>query len=419
MKNNKEFARGWKILILAFFGVATSAAVLPLYSFGTLMVPLQDAFGWSRSQLIATTTFSAFGAIFSVQLAGWLNNYYGMKSVAMTSFFALSLAFIFLSQLDRFGSSIWLLYASYSLITFAGIGTLQVTWTQLINQWFEKNRGLALAIILSGSGFMGMVLPTLLSSVMEWWGWRAGFLFMATLPIVITMPLAYFWLQPSPNETGIETHEERSLRMGALSGLSYSEGVRNWKFWIINISMLLISAAIVVMVINTIPMLQDKGFTSVEASKLFGVFGFSLVAGRVCVGFLIDRFWAPAVAFFVVFLSALGAVLFLMVDVHAGILTLSIALLGIGAGAEFDLAAFLVSRYCGLRDYARLFGLQMGVIAGGTSIMPLVVAFLFEQTGTYTIVMSVNVVFLFIAAFILLTLGRYPKFSLEKPAHSI
>jgi MFS family permease len=158
-------------------------------------------------------------------------------------------------------------------------------------------------------------------------------------------------------------------------------------------------------------MLQDKGFTSVEAGKLFSVFGFSLVAGRVCVGFLIDRMWAPAVAFVVVFFSAMGALLFLVVDSHAGILMLSIGLLGMGAGAEFDLAAFLVSRYCGLRDYARLFGLQMGVISAGTSIAPLVVAFLYEHTGTYVIVMTANVGFLLVAAFILLALGRYPVFT--------
>ena len=29
---------------------------------------------------------------------------------------------------------------------------MQVTWTHLVNLWFERNRGLALALVLSGTG---------------------------------------------------------------------------------------------------------------------------------------------------------------------------------------------------------------------------------------------------------------------------
>ena len=68
-----EFKFGWRFIILALVGVATSSAVMPLYGFGAMVVPLEEALGFRRSDLLATITFSSFGAVFSSQLAGVLN----------------------------------------------------------------------------------------------------------------------------------------------------------------------------------------------------------------------------------------------------------------------------------------------------------------------------------------------------------
>src|SRR5690606_3046197 len=126
------------------------------------------------SDLLATVTFSSFGAVFSSQLAGSLNRRYGIKRVTVWSLLGLPLAFLLMSQVDRLGGSIWTLYGLFFLVTFAGVGTLQVTWTQVVNLWFDKNRGLALAMILSGSGIAGLVLPPMVTTAVEMWGWRGG-----------------------------------------------------------------------------------------------------------------------------------------------------------------------------------------------------------------------------------------------------
>src|SRR5690554_4807293 len=88
-----EFKFGWRFIILALVGVATSSAVMPLYGFGAMVVPLEDALGWRRSDLLATVTFSSFGAVFSSQLAGSLNRRYGIKRVTVWSLLGLPLAF--------------------------------------------------------------------------------------------------------------------------------------------------------------------------------------------------------------------------------------------------------------------------------------------------------------------------------------
>lgn len=404
----REFKIGWRIIVLSLIGVATSASVMPLYGFGTMVLPLQEAFGWGRGELLATASFLSFGAVFSSQLAGWLNKAYGMRPVALVSLILLPLAFFLMSQIDLIGNSIWILYGCFLLATFAGIGTLQVTWTQLTNLWFEKNRGLALAMILSGSGIAALILPPMITMIVESWGWKGGFIFLAVVPLLITLPLAYFWLSPIPVSASKMARPD--LPPLDIPGIPFAEGLRSVRYWTINVSMVLVSSAIIIMVINTVPLLRDKGFDAIDAGRMFSAFGVSLVAGRVLVGYLVDRLWAPGVSWVALSLPALGCLMLFMVENNTMYLIAGIMLVGVGAGAEFDIAAFLVARYFGMRDYSRLFGVQMGVISGGICLAPALAAWLYKITGSYDTILIINTVLFFIGAAILLTLGRYPRF---------
>ena len=52
---------------------------------------------------------------------------------------------------------VWSLYAAFFLLPIVGMGALAVTWTQLLNLWYVRNRGLALALGLSGTGITAAV----------------------------------------------------------------------------------------------------------------------------------------------------------------------------------------------------------------------------------------------------------------------
>lgn len=406
----REFAVGWRIVILALLGVATSAAVLPLYGFGALAGPLEEAFAWERRDLLVTVSFLSFGAVFSSQLAGWMNHLYGLKRVTLASLALLPLVFVAMSRIDLLGGSIWILYACFFVVTFAGMGTLQITWTQLINQWFDKNRGLALAMILSGSGMAGIFLPPAITMVVEIWDWRAGFLLLAGLPLLITLPLTLVWLA-SPGQTAQTPDAPAAITPDEPAGIEFAQGIRDWRYWTINLSMAMVASAIIIMVVNQIPLLREKGFSAVDAAGMFSAFGVSLVAGRVGVGYLVDRFWAPGIAFVALFLPAIGCLLLALINTDVPSLILAIMLVGIGAGAEYDIAAFLIARYFGLRDYSRLFGVQCGVVSAGICIAPALAAFMYDAAAGYATVLVLNMVLFSAGSALLLLLGPYPEFT--------
>ncbi|HEY1394045.1 MAG TPA: MFS transporter, partial [Methylibium sp.] len=151
-----EFKLGWRILVVALLGVGVNANASMLYAFGAMVIPLQKALGWTRPELQTAIAFLFGGAVIGSQLVGWLNRRYGMRVVTMVSLIALSV--VFLAHTLIRGSIAWL-YLCFFILPIASMGTMQVTWTQIVNLWFERNRGLGLAIVLSGTGLAAALVP--------------------------------------------------------------------------------------------------------------------------------------------------------------------------------------------------------------------------------------------------------------------
>lgn len=409
-----EFRLGWRVVVLAMLGLAINANASMLYAFGTLVIPLQQAFGWERGALQAAVSFLFAGAVVGSQLVGWLNLRYGMRRVTYVSLVALSLCFAAMTQM---GASIGWLYFFFALLPIASLGTMHVTWTYLVNLWFERNRGLSLAIVLSGTGLSAAMLPSSVAWAVERWGWQSAFLLLATLPVVLVLPLALRWMTvpaeaaPLPDGKPVAAGTPSGGRVAA-PGVTFREGIRSPKFWCLNLALSLVVAAVVSMVSNTVPLLRDKGLTAAGASAIFGAFGLSLIGGRVLVGYLIDRLWAPAVAAVALSLPALGCLLLAQTPAEqTTLLVAATMLVGIGAGAEFDIAAYLVSRYFGMRDYGRLFGVHLGLITLASALAPLLTGMLYRATDSYTAMLTVCGAAFIAGAALLLPLGRYPVFN--------
>jgi len=408
-----EFRQGWRILILALLGIGTSVGVAPLYAFGSLVLPLQDAFGWSREQIQPAIAFLFAATIIAVQISGWLIRRHGLRPVTIWSLLTLSLGYFAFSLMT---GPIWQLYAGYALLAFVGMGTTVVTWTQLVNLWFDLNRGLALAIILSGTGLAALVLPPILTWTIDLVDWRAGFWVLGAIPLLVTLPLALLWIR---SDSPIARASAETGAVSRLPGLTLRQAALSPRFWLCNVALVLTVTSMIGMVTSTVPMLRDKGLSPTDAGLAFSVYGISLILGRVVVGYLVDRLWAPGVAFVVLLMPALGCLIFAGVDTHMTSLMLASALVGMGAGAEMDIAAFLMARYFGMRDYSRIFSLHMGFIGLGATLAPIYFAYLYAQTGSYAGLLTHCIITFALGSFLILALGRYPKFSLPEPAQQL
>ena len=158
----------------------------------------------------------------------------------------------------------------------------------------------------------------------------------------------------------------------------------------------------------------DAGLSRSRAAELAGIIGIAVVLGRMGAGYLIDKLWAPGVAAVVQGLPVLSALILTQATPEVPMLVMAIVFIGFAAGAEFDLIAYLVSRYFGLRHYAKVYAVPYAAFAIGAGIAPAAFGYLYDHEGSYRSVMQIIALLFGGGAAVLLTLGRYPRLATQR-----
>lgn len=401
-----EFRRGWRILLLGLLGVATSVTAALLYAFGVFVIPLQQEFDWPRGSVQATLSFLSAGGMVAVLTIGWINHRFGARNVTLASLVLLALGYLALVLLPV-GADIAWLYAIVALLPIVSMGNMPVTWTQIVANWFVRHRGLALAIVLCGTGVGGAMLPVLLTWTIQQWGWRAGFAVMALPLVVVMVPLTLMWFRDAPPATDAAAAAAAAQR--ARQGITYRQGLVSGRFWLYTLALSFVVSAVIAMLTSAIPLMRDKGYSPLQASQIFATYGFTLIVGRLVVGWLLDHLWAPGVAAVTMALPALGCLILGSAEPPTILLMVALGLIGMGAGAEFDLSSYLFARYFGMRDYGRLYGLHLTCVNLFGVGTPLLVRWLYGAAGDYSLLLIYCEIAFVVGGLSLLLLGRAPR----------
>jgi MFS family permease len=396
-----EFRRGWTVLVAAAMGTALGASPIPFNSIGPFIKPLSAEFGWGRGDIqLALFVFTA-AVVLIVPFIGGLADRHGVRKVAIGTLAAFGICFAALSLTP---ASLPVFYLMWFAVGALGGGSTPVSWTRAVNAWFVHNRGFALAITLLGTGVTAVFLPSYANWLIETVGWRKAYLGIAALPLLIALPIA-IWLFREP-ASGEATD---AVAAANRTGVAVRQALRDYRFWVLALSVLCVSIGIGGSIANFQPLLIDRGFQPALAAKIAGVIGLSVIGGRLVAGYLMDRFWAPAVTLPMLALPAVACFLLAQSAVTPGMAVLSAALIGLAAGAETDLVAFLTARYFGLAHYGKLYGLQYSVFGFASGLAPFVFGKVFDTTGSYKPILYVAAVLFVLGALALLSMGRYPS----------
>lgn len=392
-----EFKTGWRTLLASSLGNAAGLSGLPFYTFGVFVVPLSTAFGWTRGEASGAASCLILGTAITAPLVGSLIDRIGARRVALTSLAGLALGYALLTQLG--GGVAWF-YAAWLLMSLIGGGTTPVVWTRAVNIWFDRSRGLALGLTLAGSGLASIFGPLYCTMLIEKFGWQAGYLGVGALIAFVAIPLVMILFDEYP-----EARKTAQQTTPDLPGLTFAQAIRTVAYWKIAGAFLFISAAITALLINVVPLLLDRGLSSVEAAQMAGAMGIAVLVGRVVVGMLLDRFAAPLIAFLLLTSTALGCLALSMPSAPTWLLLLSVLSLGFAAAAEVDLVAFLVSRYFGLKAYGQTYGSQLTAFYFGAAIGPALIGIAYDRFGGYSQSLYVISGVLIAGALVLATLG--------------
>jgi MFS family permease len=95
-----------------------------------------------------------------------------------------------------------------------------------------------------------------------------------------------------------------------------------------------------------------------------------------------DRYFAPRVAL-VFLIPPIVGIAMLAVGVSGPSAFAAAMLVGLAAGAEVDVMAYLTGRYFGLRHFGAIYATFFSIFAVGTSAGPVFTAWLVARTGQY------------------------------------
>lgn len=389
---------GWRVVLAACFGVMVGFGSLFVYTFGVFVKPLGAEFGWSREAISRGFGFAALSMAFcSPTLGRWLDRY-GPRRVILP---CLTIYGCGIASLALLRPHLWQFYATCILLGVVGNGAAHLAFGRSISTWFHQRLGLALALVMAGAGLGSMILPFFAQTIITFANWRAAYLTLSGLALVVGLPLTWCYV----HERGQEDYDARPP---VHSGLTWQQGLRSFPFWIIVTVLFVSSVAMNGTITQLAALLTDRGVTPGGAALCASMLGGSSLLGRVVVGGVLDRFSGSRVAFVVFLITAAG--IFLLARANtllAG--CVAAGLIGVGAGGEADITPYLLTRYFGLRAFSTLYGLTWTFYAVAGAIGPVILGRAFDSTGSYTSLLTLLSFATALAGALMLLLPRYSR----------
>ena len=146
----KEFSFAWRIVLSSALGIGLGMSPLPFYTLGVFAGPLSQEFGWGVDKVFVALLVTTDCALVLSPVIGLIADRVGARKVVVPSVLAFGLA-LMLNGLNP--GSFPLYIATWVVIGVVGVGTLPITWTRVINNWFSDCRGLALGLALVSRKF--------------------------------------------------------------------------------------------------------------------------------------------------------------------------------------------------------------------------------------------------------------------------
>ena len=368
--------RGWIVVAICF---AATAFTFGARSSVSMMLPIwQEELGWSRSQ--AATGASIVLAIMALgsPIAGNLMDRYGARLVIATGLAALA----FGVGATSFVSDPTFYYLLFGVIGGVGWAFVSIPMvTAAVSGYFERMRGLAIGIAISGAS--GGQLPILsgLGILIAAIGWRASYQVLALVVAALAL-LVLLWFKPPLGER----------RSSQPSEVDDADTLGNrLKFLLVNRTFLLLLGAFTLCGFTTagvidvyfIPYAMACGFTLVEGSVAYGAHGLGNLAGVVLFSWMADHVHRPRLLASMFFLRALTFVLLLFIAADISVMFTFAVIFGILNFATFPVIANIVATHISVR----IIGLTLGLLFGGHSLGAAVGVsiggWMFELTAQY------------------------------------
>lgn len=392
-----EFKGRTLLVVSAAIGLAASMNAMMVYSLGSFIGPLENEFGWARGDISLAVTILTMGLFLAGPVVGTACDRFGASVVGSLSLTAFGLLLLTMAATLESLTGLW---TFFFLIALAGAGSTPIVLARPISAAFDRQRGLALGIVLTGAGLGGFWLPNFVTEVVSRAGWRGAYSCLA-LVALFAAPVVYLGFKPT------ERRAAAAMTAGSTPtarGFTLRKARGTAAFWAISALAVSMAMGIGGVMVHLVPLFRDLGATPAAAAATASLMGIASVVGRLVVGLCLDRFTPHRVAVTVLALGMLGVLLVRIggLDYAVG----GVMLIGLLLGAELDMLAFLTARLFGQRAFGAIYGWFYSIYALGFGVSPFIVGRLRDTSGSYDSSLTISMAVLVAAIFSAVLLGK-------------
>ena len=408
---------GWVIVAIGLVSMAFWYGIRS--SFAIFYVALLEDFPWSRAESAGVQSMALMTYTILAPLVGGLIDRFGPRRIIVPGILILSSGLILCGSIKTLAQ----FYIFYGVVAGTGVTCIAlVSYAAILAHWFEKKRGLASGIAVSGMGLGTFLMVPLSQYFINLVGWRSTFVLLGIIVSIILLPINLFFLRHKPQELGLspdglnrpavylkEQAPVAPIIEGRPSGPPPDEGppddgwspanrngvkANEWtlrkamqtrSFWALVVFPFLAFNGLFIIHVHNVKFLVDQGIDKMTAAFIYAMIGIISSVFRIFWGWLSDRIWREITYSFGIICACLGIGSLLLMDTtgHKALVYPFFIFFGMGWGVTAPLFMSIAADLF----KGKVFGLIYGIVEGGIGVAGAVGAwiagFLYDKTQSY------------------------------------
>ncbi len=374
------FFYGWVVLgcicLAGFARQGPAVAVLSIF-----IVPMSDAFGWSRTEMSGAVSVGGLLAAFLSPMIGPFVDRQGARLVLCLAVASAGLACMALSLTQ----SLLVFYVLFCFARMVWAGPFDLGLYGALNNWFVARRAVATSIATLAQMSGLVALPLIAQAAIGDGGWRAGWLTVGGTVLIVGFLPCWLLLVRRPEDVGLQPDRLSTATAPPLVEPRWTrpEAMRTSAFWLLSLYTVLVFPVQAGVSLHQVPHLIERGVPPMQAASVIALFSAMSALSGFSIGFLPRRWpirYLMAGAALVLSVGTFG-----LIGVHSAESAIVPAgLFGLGIGGLMMLLPMAWADYFGRESYGAIRGVALSMQVTAQAAGPLASGLLRDWSGAYT-----------------------------------
>jgi len=388
----RTFYYGWIIVGIAFLSMVFWFGIRSVFS--VFYAELLEEFAWSRGGAAGVQATALITYTVMAPIIGTLIDRLGPRRVIVPGIIILSLGLLLCSLIQTLAQ----FYLFFGVIAAIGLTSIAiVAYSAILSHWFERKRGLASGIALSGMGMGTFLLVPTTQYFITLSGWRLAFIIIAVISLAVLLTINGIFLRHKPQELGLypdgmsqdewAQYRKHSMEQYGWSNRDWTltEAMRTDRFWYLCIFFFLTIFIIYAVLTHHVRFLIDLGIAPATAAFVFSIIGISSGISRIFWGWLSDHIGREITFTLGALCMILGTLCMMALAwaVNDQLLYAFAFLFGIGWGVNAPIFMSSTADLFQGKSFGLIYGIMEGVLGIGAALGAWFPGFIFDRTESY------------------------------------